>query len=218
MSTNFSCYCVVFAITLWASAATAQETTEADYDYDAAVEDVPIKSEVYEEPLTFPLYNGGILNFYGQFNPASRVSTMAKRPRAASSTTATGIRALASHSPSRSTSHASASVSRPGLACAAARSSGRNSRRTGSTGSAPRCAGLKSRGNDVWHGLPRPGQHRLRRDRRARRLLHLPRGCDGFIRRLRLIPLPRRRRQAHQRHHRAGEQQLRRRAAVSRPL
>ncbi len=29
--------------------AASQEATEADYDYDAAVEDVPIESEVYDE-------------------------------------------------------------------------------------------------------------------------------------------------------------------------
>lgn len=70
MAKRFSFNCMVCAATLWASVAAAQQSNEADYDYDAAVEDVPIESEVYEEPLTFPLYNGGILNFYGQFNPA----------------------------------------------------------------------------------------------------------------------------------------------------
>ncbi len=70
MAKRFSFNCMVCAATLWASAAAAQQSNEADYDYDAAVEDIPIESEVYEEPLTFPLYNGGILNFYGQFNPA----------------------------------------------------------------------------------------------------------------------------------------------------
>jgi hypothetical protein len=70
MARNSSRYCIACAMTLWASAAAAQQSTEADYDYDAAVEDVPIESEVYDEPLTFRLYNGGILNFYGQLNPA----------------------------------------------------------------------------------------------------------------------------------------------------
>lgn len=70
MAKNVSRYCMTCAMTLWASAAAAQQSTEADYDYDAAVEDLPIESKVYEEPLTFRLYNGGILNFYGQLNPA----------------------------------------------------------------------------------------------------------------------------------------------------
>jgi hypothetical protein len=70
MAKNFSRHCIACALTLWASAAAAQESTEADYDYDAAVEDVPIESEVYNDPLTFKLYDGAVLNFYGQFNPA----------------------------------------------------------------------------------------------------------------------------------------------------
>lgn len=61
---------IACAIAFWASAAAAQQSTETDYDYDAAVEDIPIESEVYEEPLTFKLYSGGVLNFYGQLNPA----------------------------------------------------------------------------------------------------------------------------------------------------
>ena len=70
MAKRLSLHCMACAATLWASTAAAQQSNEADYDYDAAVEDLPIESEVYEEPLTFRLYNGGIFNFYGQFNPA----------------------------------------------------------------------------------------------------------------------------------------------------
>ena len=70
MAKRLSLHCMACAATLWASTAAAQQSNEADYDYDAAVEDLPIESEVYEEPLTFKLYNGGIFNFYGQFNPA----------------------------------------------------------------------------------------------------------------------------------------------------
>jgi len=70
MAKSFSRHCLACAVTLWASAAAAQESTEADYDYDAAVEDLPIESEVYEAPLTFRLDSGGVIIFYGQLNPA----------------------------------------------------------------------------------------------------------------------------------------------------
>jgi hypothetical protein len=58
------------ALALWAQAAAAQDpAAEEDFDYDAAVEDLPIESEIYEPPLTFNLYSGGVMTFYGQFNP-----------------------------------------------------------------------------------------------------------------------------------------------------
>jgi hypothetical protein len=70
MAKRFNRLSIACVIAVWASAAAAQEATEADYDYDAAVQDIPIESDVYEEPLTYKLYSGGVLNFYGQFNPA----------------------------------------------------------------------------------------------------------------------------------------------------
>lgn len=70
MARNVSRRCLACAMTLWASAAAAQQSTESDYDYDAAVEDLPIESEAYEEPLTFRLFSGAVINFYGQLNPA----------------------------------------------------------------------------------------------------------------------------------------------------
>jgi hypothetical protein len=59
--------CIACALALWIPAAAAEE--EADFDYDAAVEDLPIESEIYEPPLTFNLTSGGVMTFYGQFNP-----------------------------------------------------------------------------------------------------------------------------------------------------
>ncbi len=72
MAKDWSRLCMVCAMCLWASSAAAQQPQpmEADFDYDAAVEDVPIESEAYEAPLTFRLFSGSVLNFYGQFNPA----------------------------------------------------------------------------------------------------------------------------------------------------
>ena len=62
--------CMACALALWAQAAAAQEpAAEEDFDYDAAVEDLPIDSEIYEPPLTFNLYSGGEMTFYGQFTP-----------------------------------------------------------------------------------------------------------------------------------------------------
>jgi hypothetical protein len=61
--------CLACVLALWVPSAIAQETTDAEFDYDAAVEDLPIESEVYEPPLTFNLTSGGVMTFYGQFNP-----------------------------------------------------------------------------------------------------------------------------------------------------
>ena len=55
-----------------------------------------------------------------------------------------------------------------------------------------RVALVRGRGRfALRHALPRPGQLGLRRNGGARRFLHLPCGCDRFLRRLRLLPLPR---------------------------
>ena len=69
MRTSFAGYCLAGVLALWAPAAVAEEQTEADFDYDAVIEDLPIESEIYEPPLTFNLYSGGVMTFYGQFNP-----------------------------------------------------------------------------------------------------------------------------------------------------
>lgn len=70
MRRSFPVQCLAGALALWAPAAVAQEQTEADFDYDALIEDLPIESEIFEPPLTFNLYSGGVMTFYGQFNPA----------------------------------------------------------------------------------------------------------------------------------------------------
>jgi hypothetical protein len=69
MRHSLAASCIVSALALWSPAAFAQEKTDAEFDYDAAVEDLPIESEVYQPPLTFNLYSGGVMTFYGQFNP-----------------------------------------------------------------------------------------------------------------------------------------------------
>ncbi len=58
------------ALAVLVQAAAAQDpAAEEDFDYDAAVGDIPIESEIYEPPLTFNLYSGGVMTFYGQFSP-----------------------------------------------------------------------------------------------------------------------------------------------------
>ena len=57
---------------LGATAATAQNLTYGDFDYDALTEELPIKSEVFDPLLTFPNGNGSVTTFYGQFNLANQ--------------------------------------------------------------------------------------------------------------------------------------------------
>jgi hypothetical protein len=52
------------------SAAGAEGPTEGDFDYDAAVEDLPIESDAYGPATTFTNQSGGEANFYGQLNLA----------------------------------------------------------------------------------------------------------------------------------------------------
>jgi hypothetical protein len=66
MSKSF--VCMICALTLWAPAAAAQEA-KTDFDYDALIEELPVESEIFGPPLTFNLYSGGTMTFYGQFNP-----------------------------------------------------------------------------------------------------------------------------------------------------
>ncbi len=44
MRRSFPVQCLAGALALWAPAAVAQEQTEADFDYDALIEDLPIES------------------------------------------------------------------------------------------------------------------------------------------------------------------------------
>jgi hypothetical protein len=55
---------------LGAPAVRAQEALETDFDYDAAVEDLPIEGEAYQSATTFTNQSGGEVNFYGQLNLA----------------------------------------------------------------------------------------------------------------------------------------------------
>jgi hypothetical protein len=70
MRTSFAGPCLTCLLALWASEAAAQEKIDPDFDYDALIEELPIESEVFDPPLTFKLFSGGEMRFYGQFNPA----------------------------------------------------------------------------------------------------------------------------------------------------
>ncbi|WP_374332545.1 hypothetical protein [Aestuariivirga sp.] len=59
-----------FILAPWLSQASAQEVPKTDFDYDALIEELPIESDAYGPPLTFDMYSGGVINFYGQLNPA----------------------------------------------------------------------------------------------------------------------------------------------------
>ena len=51
-----------------APAAIAEEQLEVDFDYDAAIEDLPIESDVYGPDLTYTDDSGFEANLYGQVN------------------------------------------------------------------------------------------------------------------------------------------------------
>lgn len=53
-----------------ATAASAQELSYGDFDYDSLVEELPIESESFGPSLTFTSQSGAITTFYGQFNLA----------------------------------------------------------------------------------------------------------------------------------------------------
>ena len=63
-------FCVSCLLVLVGSAAGAEGPTEGDFDYDAAVEDLPIESDAYGPATTFTNQSGGEANFYGQLNLA----------------------------------------------------------------------------------------------------------------------------------------------------
>lgn len=65
----FVVHFMVCALVIGAMPAAAQEKAEGDFDYDALIEELPIESEVFSPPLTFDLFSGGEMTFYGQFNP-----------------------------------------------------------------------------------------------------------------------------------------------------
>jgi hypothetical protein len=69
MTKLFVVHFMACALVIGASAAAAQEKAEGDFDYDALIEELPIESEVFGPPLTFNLFSGGEMTFYGQFNP-----------------------------------------------------------------------------------------------------------------------------------------------------
>jgi hypothetical protein len=69
MTKLFVVHVMACALVIGASAAAAQEKAEGDFDYDALIEELPIESEVFGPPLTFNLFSGGEMTFYGQFNP-----------------------------------------------------------------------------------------------------------------------------------------------------
>ena len=53
---------------LLAPTAVAEDQLEADFDYDAAIEDIPIESDVYGPDLTYTDDSGFEANLYGQVN------------------------------------------------------------------------------------------------------------------------------------------------------
>lgn len=63
---------IAFLLGPFLAAATAQEKAqeETDFDYDALIEELPIESDTFGPPLTFDMFSGGVINFYGQYNPA----------------------------------------------------------------------------------------------------------------------------------------------------
>lgn len=70
MARSIAVHCLSCLLVIGASAAGAQDAAEADFDYDAAIEDLPIESEVYGSATTFANQSGGEANFYGQLNLA----------------------------------------------------------------------------------------------------------------------------------------------------
>lgn len=69
MRKHLAAHGLACVLALSASAAAAEEEMEPAFDYDALVEELPIESEVFDPPLTFKMFSGGEIRFYGQFNP-----------------------------------------------------------------------------------------------------------------------------------------------------
>jgi hypothetical protein len=70
MTKSITVHCLSCFLVLGASAAAAQDAADGDFDYDAAIEDLPIESEAYGSATTFTNQSGGEVNFYGQLNLA----------------------------------------------------------------------------------------------------------------------------------------------------
>lgn len=70
MTKSITVHCLSCFLALGASAAAAQDAADGDFDYDAAIEDLPIESEAYGSATTFTNQSGGEVNFYGQLNLA----------------------------------------------------------------------------------------------------------------------------------------------------
>ena len=65
MGKSSSVLFIVCAFWLWAPVVGAQEQVEDDFDYDAAIEDIPIESEVYGPDLTYTDDSGFEATLYG---------------------------------------------------------------------------------------------------------------------------------------------------------
>jgi len=61
-------HCLICLTAIWSSAAIAQDHIEADFDYDALIEELPIESEIFDPATTFTNDSGGVTTFYGQLN------------------------------------------------------------------------------------------------------------------------------------------------------
>ena len=68
MKTSCIGLCLAWVLAALATMASAQQATEADFDYDALTEEVPIGSARFGPPLTFTSPGGVVTNFYGQIN------------------------------------------------------------------------------------------------------------------------------------------------------
>ncbi len=68
MNGSRACLFPACALALWAPAVHAQAPADAEFDYDALVEELPIESEVFGPSLTFTNDSGGVVTFYGQLN------------------------------------------------------------------------------------------------------------------------------------------------------
>lgn len=68
MRKSILCKCLTCALSIGATAASAEELSYGDFDYDALVEELPIDSEVFGPPLTFTSRSGAVTTFYGQVN------------------------------------------------------------------------------------------------------------------------------------------------------
>ena len=88
--------CLACLPVLLAPTAVAEDQPEADFDYDAAIEDIPIELDVYGPDLTYTDDSGFEANLYGQVNLTYQGFDDGQETTAASWTMATGTRGSAS--------------------------------------------------------------------------------------------------------------------------